>query len=75
MFIGKIENSIEQFSKRIETMAQESGEDLFDVILEYCEETGMEPETANKLISESLRSKLFEEAKSNNVIKGVSLGL
>lgn len=57
------------FSKMIESRAAESGESVIDIIIEYCEETGLDPDTITKLVNSSLRDKMAYEARYRNMFK------
>lgn len=51
------------FSIMIEERAIRFGVKHLEVIMDYCEETGLEPEVAGTLVNQSLKSKLEEEAR------------
>ena len=60
---------ISEFSARILEMADEQGQPCMDVIIQYCDETGIEVEVAATLISAFLKARIREEAQSVNLIK------
>jgi hypothetical protein len=60
---------ISDFSTRILEMADEQGQPCMDVIIQYCDETGIEVEVAATLISAFLKARIREEAQSVNLIK------
>lgn len=60
---------ISDFSTRILEMADEQGQPCMDVIVQYCDETGIEVEVAATLISSFLKARIREEAQSVNLIK------
>jgi hypothetical protein len=60
---------ISDFSTRILEMADEQGQPCMDVIIQYCDETGIEVEIAATLISAFLKARIREEAQSVNLIK------
>jgi hypothetical protein len=51
------------FSAVILTKAERCEADCLDIIVQYCEEVGIEIETAASLINDVLKSKLMEEAQ------------
>lgn len=60
---------VSEFSTRILEMADEQGQPCMDVIIQYCNDTGIEVEIAATLISASLKARIREEAQSVNLIK------
>lgn len=60
---------VAEFSTRILEMADEQGEPCMDVIIQYCDDTGIEIEVAATLVSASLKARIREEAQSINLIK------
>lgn len=60
---------IQKFSKVIEELATSLGLTRMEAILHHCEETGLEVEIASTLVSSALKSKITEEAISENLIK------
>lgn len=57
-----------EFSIYIEKYAISNGIGLISSILQYCEDADVEIESTKKLISESLRDKIEEEAIAENII-------
>jgi len=51
------------FSMMIEDRASKLGTTHLEVIMDYCESTGLEPEVAAVLVNQSLKSKLEDEAR------------
>lgn len=62
-------DEIKTFSLMIEAMAGEMGCDYLDAILHHCEHSGLEVEVASTLISAALKSKIREQAETNNQLK------
>jgi hypothetical protein len=60
---------ISEFSTKILEMADEQGQPCMDVIVQYCDETGIEVEVAATLVSSFLKARIREEAQSVNLIK------
>jgi len=60
---------ISEFSTKILEMADEQGQSCMDVIIQYCDETGIEVEVAATLVSSFLKARIREEAQSINLIK------
>lgn len=60
---------VSEFSTRILEMADEQGQPCMDVIIQYCDDTGIEIEVAATLVSASLKARIREEAQSVNLIK------
>ena len=60
---------ISEFSTKIMEMADEQGQPCMDVIVQYCDETGIEVEVAATLVSSFLKARIREEAQSVNLIK------
>jgi len=60
---------ISDFSTKILEMADEQGQPCMDVIVQYCDETGIEVEVAATLVSSFLKARIREEAQSINLIK------
>lgn len=53
----------------IEKRANTEGSSHMDVIVTYCEETGLEIDMVKDLINPSLKSKIESEAKSLRLLK------
>ena len=62
-------DEIVEFSYIIENAANDQKIPCLDAILQYCESTGIEIEIAATLISTKLKSRIREEAMSNNQLK------
>jgi hypothetical protein len=60
---------ISDFSTKILEMADEQRQPCMDVIVQYCDETGIEVEVAATLVSSFLKARIREEAQSVNLIK------
>jgi len=60
---------IKDFSLLIEELSSRLSSDYIDAILHHCSQTGLEIEVASTLISPNLKSKIREQAESNNQIK------
>lgn len=60
--ITKKYKTSEEFSKHIEITAMKRGENLIDIILEYCDINDLEEDVVAKLLSSSLKSKIHAEA-------------
>lgn len=58
-----------RFSQTIEKRAAEEGSSHMDVIVSYCEETGLEIDMVKDLINPSLKSKIESEAKTLRLLK------
>lgn len=67
--IKTLQENMEDFFNDIEDRVYEHDISYFDAIIEYCEDTGIDPERVSKLISPSLKSILEMEAKNLNFIK------
>lgn len=65
----------EEFSLYIERRAKRTGERYLDIINEYCDEEGLEPELIAKSISPSLKEKLKDECERLHLIKSDSYRL
>ena len=64
------------FSMLIEQRAIDHGITHLEAIMDYCEETGLEPEVAGSLVNASLKGKLEEEARDLRFLpKGSKLPL
>jgi hypothetical protein len=62
-------DEIAEFSTLIQSLADERGEHCMDVIVQHCNETGVEVEVAATLLSTHLKARIREEAQSINLIK------
>lgn len=61
----------ERFSKIIIGLVQKDNISYIDAITEYCENIGLEVETAAKLATPFIISKISEEARENNLIEKI----
>ena len=59
---------MEEFFQEIEERVYKYDIGWLEAIMEYCEDTGLEPDRVSKLISPNLKSKLEMEAKSLNFL-------
>ena len=59
---------MEEFFQEIEDRVYKYDIGWLEAIMEYCEDTGLEPDRVSKLISPNLKSKLEIEAKSLNFL-------
>jgi len=59
---------MEEFFREIEDRVYKYDIGWLEAIMEYCEDTGLEPDRVSKLISPNLKSKLEMEAKSLNFL-------
>ena len=62
-------DDIQKFSMAIEEMVYMKDIPYIDAVIMYCEETGFELETAAKLVSGVLKSKIKLEAEDLHYIK------
>ena len=67
-----LQENMEDFFQEIENRVYQHDIGWLEAILEYCEDTGLEPDRESKLVSPNLKSKLELEAKSLNFIKNSS---
>lgn len=63
-----LQENMEEFFQEIEDRVYKYDIGWLDAIMEYCEDTGLEPDRVSKLISPNLKSKLELEAKSLNFL-------
>ena len=61
-------DDIQKFSMEIEEMVYMKDIPYIDAVIMYCEQTGFELETAAKLVSGVLKSKIKLEAESLNFL-------
>lgn len=61
----------ERFSKIIIDLVKKDNIGYIDAITEYCENVGLEIETAAKLATPFIISKISEEARENNLLEKV----
>ena len=64
-----LQENMEDFFQEIENRVYQHDIGWLEAILEYCEDTGLEPDRVSKLVSPNLKSKFEMEAKSLNFIK------
>ena len=62
------QDEIIRFSTEIENIVYDKDVSYMDAVILYCEQTGFEVETAAKLISTALKSKIQYEAEELNLI-------
>jgi Phage late-transcription coactivator len=60
---------IEQFSSNVERLATENDLTYIEAVVEYCEQTEIEVESAAKLLSMSLKAKIQKEAEDLHFVK------
>lgn len=65
------QEEIHSFSKKIEEYSILNKIGIMDSIVSYCEKNDMEIEVASSLISQKLKSRLYEEAQSLNLLPKV----
>ena len=58
-----------EFSQHIEQTAYRSGQPCMDVLLDFCMKHEIEADSVNKIINNSLKSKLEAEAQDLNLLK------
>ena len=59
----------DEFSQRIEILAEEYNTTCLETVCLYCESANLEPEVAGTLVNESLKAKLYHEAMDLNYIE------
>lgn len=57
------------FSKMIEDLASEHSMELLDTIVWYCEKNEVEVESAAKLLTPTLKEKLYYDASKLKIVK------
>jgi hypothetical protein len=62
-------DEIQSFSEMIIRLATEKKTDMMEAVCLYCEQSGLEIEVAATLLSQSIKSKIQEEATSLNLLK------
>ena len=67
--ITKKFNTPSEFSQHIEQTAYRSGQPCMDVLLDFCMKHEIEADSVNKIINNSLKSKLEAEAQDLNLLK------
>ena len=63
-----LQENMEECFQEIEDRVYKYDIGWLEAIMEYCEDTGLEPDRVSKLISPNLKSKLELEAKSLNFL-------
>ena len=66
--------SKDKFAEDIEALVLQTKMSYIEAIVEYCEEKGIEVESASKLISKPLKEKIRYEATELNFLKKTSRG-
>ena len=61
------QTSIEFYTK-IQELVEETRLSYMDAVLHYCDQNGMEPETAAQLINGKLKAQIREEAEELNFL-------
>lgn len=69
MNIETIMKNPNSFSIYIEQESKNSNTTLFDVLLTVCEKNNIEYDSVHKMISQSLKEKLYNEALKFNLLK------
>jgi hypothetical protein len=69
MAVKASKEEIQNFSKAIEDIVNNTQYNYIEAIVEYCKKTGLEIEVASSLISSSLKSKIHYDAQRNNMLK------
>lgn len=59
----------QHFSQEIMKLVSSTGLEYIEAIVEYCEQTGLEVESAAMLLTPAVKSKIADEALSSNMIK------
>ena len=55
-----------EFFTKIQELVQETRLSYMDAVLHYCDQNGMEPETAAQLVNTKLKAQIMEEAEELN---------
>ena len=55
-----------EFFTKIQTIVQETRPSYMDAVLHYCDQNGLEPETAAQLVNTKLKAQIREEAEELN---------
>ena len=55
-----------EFFTKIQELDQETRLSYMDAVLHYCDQNGMEPETAAQLVNTKLKAQIREEAEELN---------
>lgn len=67
--MGEIMLNTQTFSMEIEEMVLEKEIPYMDAIVHYCERSGMEIETAAKLLNQKIKQTIASEASDLNLMK------
>ena len=67
--MGEIMLSRQNFSMEIEEMVYQLDIPYMDAIVHYCDKTGMEIETAAKLLNQKIKETIASEASDLNMMK------
>ena len=57
------------FSENVERVAEEKGIPLYEAVVWYCEQHGMEVEAAARLVTPTLRERIAAEARSLHLVE------
>ena len=57
-----------EFYTKIQELVEETRLSYIDAVLHYCDQNGMEPETAAQLINGKLKAQIREEAEELNFL-------
>ena len=57
-----------EFFTKIQELVQETRLSYMDAVLHYCDQNGMEPETAAQLVNSKLKAQIREEAEELNFL-------
>ena len=57
-----------EFFTKIQELVQETRLSYMDAVLHYCDQNGMEPETAAQLVNTKLKAQIREEAEVLNFL-------
>ena len=57
-----------EFYTKIQELVEETRLSYMDAVLHYCDQNGMEPETAAQLINGKLKAQIREEAEELNFL-------
>ena len=60
--------SSSEFYTKIVTLVEQTKLSYMDAVLHYCDQNGMEPETAAQLINGKLKAQIREEAEELNFL-------
>jgi len=60
--------SSNEFYIKIQELVEETKLSYMDAVLHYCDQNGMEPETAAQLVNSKLKAQIREEAEELNFL-------